>query len=229
MIASGRDRAWWRDGGHLTLDAAVALVDGELAPGATQRATEHVDRCLSCAAEVAAQRQARRRLRDAALPGAPTSLLSSLRAIPDSAEVPPLPPMLAADAAGRVVAPAGGTPPRTGPGAEPPAGTTALAAPEISSARGRRRLRRGLAVGLPVVVVSGVAVGAVTFGTPSTGPAPAAATLGTAPAPAPTRAVPGVVGSAAGDVEPLGATAPAHRTDDPDRDGSAGPVGSPSP
>ncbi|HEY2195120.1 MAG TPA: zf-HC2 domain-containing protein, partial [Actinomycetospora sp.] len=49
-------------GGHLSLDAVVAHVDGELPTGPASRAAAHVDRCPACAGEVMAQRQARRRL-----------------------------------------------------------------------------------------------------------------------------------------------------------------------
>ena len=132
--------AWarWRDGGHLSLDAVVAHVDGELPPGAAARATSHVDHCLSCAGEVAAQRQARRRLRAADCPGVPLSLLSSLRAIPDSAELPGAPAGLAVDAQGRFVVPAGSPSARR------------------SGPRGRWSRRRVL----PAVVASGLVVGA---------------------------------------------------------------------
>ncbi|MFC5062098.1 hypothetical protein [Actinomycetospora atypica] len=131
--------AWarWRDGGHLSLDAVVAHVDGELPPGAAARATAHVDHCLTCAGEVAAQRQARRRLRAADCPGVPSSLLSSLRAIPDSAELPEAPAGLAVDAQGRFVVPAG--------------------SPTRRSGHGGRWSRRRV---LPAVVASGLVVGA---------------------------------------------------------------------
>jgi anti-sigma factor RsiW len=69
--------------GHISLDAIVAFADDELPPTPARRAAEHVERCLSCAMEVANQRRARHRLRDADAPGAPSSLLSTLRAIPD--------------------------------------------------------------------------------------------------------------------------------------------------
>lgn len=75
-------------GGHLSLDAVVAFVDGELPPGPAGRAAGHVDRCLTCAGEVIAQRQARRRVRAAGPPATPTTLLAALRAIPDDTELP---------------------------------------------------------------------------------------------------------------------------------------------
>ena len=123
-------------GGHLSLDAVVAHVDGELPPGPAARAAAHVDRCPACAGEVMAQRQARRRLRGADAPGVPDSLLCSLRAIPDVADLPEAPAGLTLDAEGRFVVPA-----------EVP-----------DSARRRTRGSRGRR--LPVVVASGLVVGA---------------------------------------------------------------------
>lgn len=141
----------WRDScgeAHLTLDAVVAHVDGELAPGPAQRATEHVQRCLLCAAEVAAQRRTRGLLREADAPGAPSGLLSALRAIPDE---PPAP-------AGLGPGQDTGDDRDDGPGDDHDAG------PGIGTAgRGRRRRgeRSGLRRGLPVAVASGIALGTV--------------------------------------------------------------------
>ena len=135
------------EAGHLALDAVVAFVDGELPPGPAHRAAAHVDRCLSCAAEVAAQRQARRRVRAAGDPSAPSSLLSALCSIPDAAPLPGPPAGLAVDADGRFVVPA----------------ETSDASPVDGGGRadrrGRRRGRRR-ALGVPVAVSSGVVVGA---------------------------------------------------------------------
>jgi anti-sigma factor RsiW len=103
---------------HLSLDAIVAYVDDELAPGARARAADHLMSCPECAAEVVAQRQARAALRAAGGPRLPSSLLSSLRAIPIDTELPPPPPGLAVTADGQFVllrdVPAGldGPPPR---------------------------------------------------------------------------------------------------------------------
>jgi hypothetical protein len=143
------------EAGHLALDAVVAFVDDELPPGPAHRAAAHVDRCLSCAAEVAAQRQARRRVRAAGGPAVPSSLLSALCSIPDAAPLPGAPAGLAAGPDGELVAPAEPGTPR----------------------RGRRARRRALAV--PVAVSSGVVVGAAAVAA-FTGPAGAAG----APAPA---------------------------------------------
>jgi anti-sigma factor RsiW len=167
VIGSGSGRWSWRtDAGHLALDAVVAFVDGELPPGPAQRAAAHVDHCLSCAAEVAAQRQARRRVRGAAGPAMPSSLYAALCSIPDAAPLPGLPAGLAAGPGGEIVAPA-----------EEP--------------RGRRRGRRRT-LGVPVALSSGVVVGAAALAA-LTGPVVAAGTPApTAPTapPPPGSAVP---------------------------------------
>ncbi len=121
-------------GGHLSLDAVVAFVDGELPAGPASRAAAHVDRCLSCAGEVAAQRQARRRVRAAGPPSVPTTLLAALRAIPGATEATEA--TAATDAT------------------KAPAGLTADGVADPPSRRSRRR------PGLPVMVGSGVVVGA---------------------------------------------------------------------
>lgn len=136
----GGGSGWSRrftDAGHLALDAVVAFVDDELPPGPAQRAADHVDRCLSCAAEVAAQRQARRRVRAAGGPAVPSSLISSLCSIPDCAPVPEPPAGLAVGPDGEIVA----------------------ASDRSAGTRGRRWPRRRTLV-VPVAVSSGVVVGA---------------------------------------------------------------------
>lgn len=142
-------------GGHLSLDAVVAHVDGELPPGPAERAAAHVDRCPACAGEVMAQRQARRRLRGADAPGVPDSLLSSLRAIPDVADLPEAPAGLGIDAEGRFVVPA-----------------------EVPAPRRRRSAPRSRR--LPVVVASGLVAGAAAVVGPvvAAGAVPAAVTPG---------------------------------------------------
>ncbi len=144
MIGRPRHGPWSRwigavseaiPGGHLSLDAVVAHVDGELPPGPAARAAAHVDRCPACAGEVMAQRQARRRLRGADTPGVPDSLLCSLRAIPDVADLPEAPAGLMLDPEGRFVVPA-----------------------EVPAPRRRTRASRGRR--LPVVVASGLVAGA---------------------------------------------------------------------
>ena len=144
MISGGTGGSGWSrrftEAGHLALDAVVAFVDDELPPGPAHRAAAHVDRCLSCAAEVAAQRQARRRVRAAGGPAVPSSLISALCSIPDAAPVPQAPAGLAVGRDGEIVMTA-----------EPPSGD----GPRARRWPGRRR-----ALGLPVAVSSGVVVGA---------------------------------------------------------------------
>ncbi len=67
---------------HLSLDAVVAFADGELSLVAYQRAAAHLERCPSCAAEVAEQTSAREFLRHAGAPQMPGSLFDQLRSIP---------------------------------------------------------------------------------------------------------------------------------------------------
>lgn len=90
---------------HLSSDAVVAFVDDELRPAAHRRAADHVGACADCAAEVAAQRQARAALRSACIPALSSSLLLSLRAIPQDTELPGPPAGLAVSADGRLVQP----------------------------------------------------------------------------------------------------------------------------
>jgi anti-sigma factor RsiW len=92
--------AW---GGHIALDAIVAYVDEELSSGAHRRALEHLARCPECAAEVIAQTQARLALRGSTAPSLPSSLLSSLRAIPQEAELPAPPAGLGVGPSGELV------------------------------------------------------------------------------------------------------------------------------
>ncbi|MHA6780453.1 anti-sigma factor family protein [Pseudonocardia saturnea] len=88
---------------HLTSDAVVAFVDDELDQRPHARATQHVAACADCAAEVVAQRQARTALRGASCPSLPSSLLSSLRSIPQDAELPGPPAGLAVSTDGELV------------------------------------------------------------------------------------------------------------------------------
>ena len=82
-------------GQHLAVDAVVAFVDGELALAARDRAAAHLMVCSSCAAEVAAQRQARSVVRSAQCPPAPADLLAALHDIPHTADLSDPPPGLA--------------------------------------------------------------------------------------------------------------------------------------
>lgn len=118
---------------HLTSDAVVAFVDGELSPAAHVRATRHLAACIECAAEVAAQGQARAALRSAHMPALSASLLHSLREIPRDVELPEPPAGLGIGTDGGFVQSLRALP--------PPA---------------PRRSRRGTAV-----AVSGIALGAL--------------------------------------------------------------------
>jgi hypothetical protein len=142
-VIAGRGGSGWSrrftDAGHLALDAVVAFVDDELPPGPAQRAADHVDRCLTCAAEVAAQRQARRRVRAAECPSVPGTLLRALRSIPDAEPLPEPPAGLSVAPDGSLVVPVG--------------------APDQTSGEPVRRRRRR-AFGVAVAVSSGVAAGA---------------------------------------------------------------------
>lgn len=90
-------------GQHLAVDAVVAFVDGELGPVARDRAAAHLTMCHFCAAEVAAQHQARSVVRSAQCPPVPADLLTALREIPQTAELPHAPAGLAVTAEGAIV------------------------------------------------------------------------------------------------------------------------------
>jgi len=92
---------WGQD--HLTSDALVAFVDGELTAGAHVRASHHLQVCAECEAEVVAQGQARTVLRSAQSPTLPSSLLSTLHSIPRDADLLAAPPGLAMGADGQFV------------------------------------------------------------------------------------------------------------------------------
>ncbi len=73
---------------HLAQEAIAALVDGELGGGPATRAARHLTGCTQCRMAVQAQREAKEALHascDVAVPG---DLLSRLRAIPFTADVP---------------------------------------------------------------------------------------------------------------------------------------------
>jgi hypothetical protein len=88
---------------HLSLDAVVAFVDGELSLGAHERAAAHVVSCPSCSTEVLAQRQARAAVQSADTPAVPTSLLAALQAIPHFAPLAGTPEGLAVTESGELV------------------------------------------------------------------------------------------------------------------------------
>jgi anti-sigma factor RsiW len=142
---------------HLTSDAVVAFVDDELARRPHDRATQHVAACPDCAAEVVAQRQARTALRGASCPSLPSSLLSSLRAIPQDTELPEPPAGLAVRTDGQLVsvlrAEACLVATESRPGGADPSD------PPVADPHGRRRMRFGAGA-----AVSGLAVGALALG-----------------------------------------------------------------
>lgn len=177
---------WGQD--HLSVEAVAAYVDGELAAGPHARATSHLGQCPDCAAQVSAQGQARKELRSAGVPAAPSALLSSLRAIPQAADLPGPPPGLAVTADGELVsvlrpervpqerAPREPIPPR--PGFRADVHTTTHHASRGTPARrppAQRRLRVGTGL-----AASGLAVGALflvgSAGAPSAPAAPSTAT-----------------------------------------------------
>ena len=172
-MSSGRWRIsvtapdWGHD--HLSSDAIVAYVDEELAAGPHLRATRHLSQCPECAAQVVAQGQARAALRTAGCPSLPSSLLSSLRSIPQDTDLPAPPAGLAVTPDGQFVSVL--RPERTAPQRTAPDHTDL---DTQSQDRPHRRMRLGAGV-----AVSGLAVGAIAFAVP-------AAVSGTAPpAPAP--------------------------------------------
>lgn len=169
---------WGQD--HLSLDAIVAYVDDELAPGAHERAQAHLARCAECRAEVVAQIQARSVLRAAACPTLPSSLLHSLRSIPVEAELPPPPPGLGITADGQFIL-LRDVPPAA-PGSACDASST-VPAPAAEPRRLSRRARFG--------AVSGLAFGALAVGALAI-PGPAvpdtSGVLGPAPVPIPVQA-----------------------------------------
>jgi anti-sigma factor RsiW len=168
-VSSGRWRIsvttpdWGHD--HLSSDAIVAYVDDELAAGPHLRATRHLSQCPECAAQVVAQGQARAALRTAGCPSLPSSLLSSLRSIPQDADLPAPPAGLAVTPDGQFVSVL--RPERAAP---------ERADLDTRSAHDRSHRRMRLGAG---VAVSGLAVGAIAFAMPT------AVSGSAAPAPAP--------------------------------------------
>lgn len=167
-MSSGRWRIsvttpdWGHD--HLSSDAIVAFVDDELAAGPHLRATQHLSQCPECAAQVVAQGQARSALRTAGCPSLPSSLLSSLRSIPQDTDLPPPPTGLAVTPEGQFVSVL--RPERAGHGA------ARGDAPARPAPRAHRRMWLGTGV-----AVTGLAAGAIAFAVP------AAVTGAAAPAP----------------------------------------------
>jgi hypothetical protein len=73
---------------HLAQEAIAALVDGELPSGPAHRAAKHLLGCAQCRFAVAAQREAKEALHRSADVAVPGDLLSRLRAIPFTTDVP---------------------------------------------------------------------------------------------------------------------------------------------
>ncbi|WP_299954035.1 anti-sigma factor [uncultured Modestobacter sp.] len=73
---------------HLAQEAIAALVDGELSGGAAGRAARHLGGCAQCRMAVAAQREAKDALQRGVDLDVPCDLLSRLKAIPFTADVP---------------------------------------------------------------------------------------------------------------------------------------------
>jgi hypothetical protein len=87
---------------HLAQEAIAALVDGELASGPAARAARHLTGCTYCRMAVQAQREAKEALHGATDVAIPGDLLSRLRDIPFTADVPGAggPGALSADSGG---------------------------------------------------------------------------------------------------------------------------------
>lgn len=169
-------RGWVRSEQHLTPDAIVAFVDGELSPVAHDRASAHVAKCPRCAAEVSAQRSAQAAVRAADTPGISNRLMASLCAIPQQVELPDLPEELAVTEDGQLVTvqrpnaarAAAAVRPASGFGSGPVlgGGTPFGSGPAFGSQRrfglGNRRVRNGAGM-----VVSGFMLGALALAVPS--------------------------------------------------------------
>lgn len=178
---------------HLTLDAIVAFVDDELTAGAHARATSHLARCPECADEVIAQTQARMLLQSAQAPTMPSSLMSSLRSIPQVADLPEPPAGLAVTADGQIVTVLRPL------AAEPPRRQKA----DVRLGHGRR-LRIGAGV-----AVTGLALGALALTAPSAS-VDAVSAAGGAPQPGEAAAaLPAAFGPPAAPVEPAAPAVPA--------------------
>jgi hypothetical protein len=73
---------------HLAQEAIAALVDGELSGGAAGRAARHLAGCAQCRMAVGAQREAKAALQAPEDVAVPCDLMSRLRAIPFTVEIP---------------------------------------------------------------------------------------------------------------------------------------------
>jgi anti-sigma factor RsiW len=185
-VAEGRWRItvtapdWGQD--HLSLEAVAAYVDGELAAGPHARATQHLGQCPECAGQVSSQGQARKALRTAGGPCLPSALLSSLRSIPQEADLPGPPPGLAISPDGQLVSML-----RSEPGFRSDIATPAHHAVPRPQAPRPTPSHRMLRVGTGVAT-AGLALGALVFGAAQ--PAPSAPAAPTAPTPVAGRGLP---------------------------------------
>ncbi|TNC20795.1 zf-HC2 domain-containing protein [Amycolatopsis alkalitolerans] len=172
---------------HLLPDVVVAFVDGELSLGARDRAASHIAGCPGCAAEVAAQRQARAAVKHAGAPSMSAGFLASLRSIPEHTDLPTSPDNLAVTEDGQLVAiqrpdrvaglrqmpsTLGATAP-LGSGA--PLGNGAAVLNSHRSSSMRRRAAQGAGVVVSGIVLSALAIVATSSGssTAQTPPQPA--------------------------------------------------------
>jgi anti-sigma factor RsiW len=188
---------------HLLPDVVVAFVDGELPMGARERAASHIAGCPCCAAEVMAQRQARKAVKDAGAPCMSAGFLASLRAIPEQTELPMSPDNLAMTEDGQLVAiqrpdkVAGLRQIPGGFGSSAPLGSSASlgngsAVLGSSHRSARRRAAQGAGVvvsGLVLSALAIVATGSSSGDSPRVDPQPQGgvlrAQLGTQPSPSP--------------------------------------------
>lgn len=163
---------WGQD--HLSSDAIVAYVDDELSHGPHERAAQHIARCAECEAQVIAQMQTRSALRTAGGPVLPSTLLRTLRSIPESATLPPAPPGLAVTSDGQFVSVLRPIPDSAQMATEAdPAQATGTAHSVHRRSAGRSPVQRRIRVGTGVAV-SGLALGALAYGLPSASSGPAA-------------------------------------------------------
>ncbi|GDY29991.1 zf-HC2 domain-containing protein [Gandjariella thermophila] len=163
---------------HLLPDAVVAFVDGELSPIARERAATHLMRCPACAAEAAAQRQARSAVRSAAVPTLPAGLLANLRSIPERVDLPGGPDELAVSDDGQLVIVqrpdrVAGRPNQRVIGSSQPLGNASTVLGYRRGGSAGRRAVQGAGV-----VVSGLVLGALALVTPASAPASNAAPAG---------------------------------------------------
>jgi anti-sigma factor RsiW len=154
---------------HLAQEAIAALVDGELSGGAAGRAARHLTGCAQCRLAVSAQREAKAALQRDVDVAVPCDLLSRLKAIPFTADVPGSggPGTLSAGADGLTLSGGGGS------WAIPLAPTDPPARP--GDADRARWLRRGMTgalagIGLGVAVLAVALPGADVFGDDPSGP-----------------------------------------------------------